>query len=393
MLIEPRAGATGTGPSFYVCRYLPDVVEARYLFRAAHAREEAERFPEVDFPAFVEELARTIRRLHDAGIWHRDLSGGNVLLRFGADRRPAAVYLVDLNRARLGRPAERLPKAPRPFAPGVLPARAPGAAAGRLLGLQASVIPPQPLRRLPPRVPLQERREEAPAWLAGPGEAAPPAARHPRPHPRGSRGSRSPGQDRLGPPLGPAAPARRPTRQDPGAPGRRPRSSSGSRRGRRRPAAHPSALQGAPAGAARLAGGFRRHGRLPPALSGDAGGSPGSRGGAGSPPRAAAPPSLGRGPRRRGGARAPAPRPRLRADLRPAAEPRAGPRSRPLVPRPGGDRSALRPLRPALPGGAGHQPQQVGGVEHPGVRSPGADRGGGSAAVELGGESSCWGRR
>jgi tRNA A-37 threonylcarbamoyl transferase component Bud32 len=95
--------ASADGPSFYVCRYLPDVTEARYLFRAANAGE-PERFPEADFPAFIAELARTARRLHDAGFWHRDLSGGNVLLRFGADRRPAAVYLVDLNRARLGQP-------------------------------------------------------------------------------------------------------------------------------------------------------------------------------------------------------------------------------------------------------------------------------------------------
>ncbi|HEV2852374.1 MAG TPA: lipopolysaccharide kinase InaA family protein [Thermoanaerobaculia bacterium] len=104
-----------TGPSFYVCRYLPDVVEARYLFRAAKTQEntgeEAVKFPGVDFPAFVEELGRTIRRLHDAGFWHRDLSGGNILLRFGAEGRPTALYLVDLNRTRAGRPpsvSERL---------------------------------------------------------------------------------------------------------------------------------------------------------------------------------------------------------------------------------------------------------------------------------------------
>ena len=96
-----------TGPSFYVCRYLADVIEARYLFRAANTGEntgeEAVKFPEVDFPAFVEELGRTIRRLHDAGFWHRDLSGGNILLRFGAAGRPTALYLVDLNRTRSGR--------------------------------------------------------------------------------------------------------------------------------------------------------------------------------------------------------------------------------------------------------------------------------------------------
>jgi tRNA A-37 threonylcarbamoyl transferase component Bud32 len=99
------------GPALYVCRYVAGTVEARYLFRAINAREEAERFPQVDVPVFVTELGRWARRLHDAGFWHRDLSGGNLLLRFGADRRPSALYLLDLNRTRMGRPpsvSERL---------------------------------------------------------------------------------------------------------------------------------------------------------------------------------------------------------------------------------------------------------------------------------------------
>ncbi|HEY0557746.1 MAG TPA: lipopolysaccharide kinase InaA family protein [Thermoanaerobaculia bacterium] len=103
--------ASAAGPSLYVCRYLPDVTEARYLFRAAAAKEEAARFPQVDFPAFVEALGRFARCLHDAGFWHRDLSGGNLLLRFGADGRPAEIHLVDLNRTRMGSPpsvSERL---------------------------------------------------------------------------------------------------------------------------------------------------------------------------------------------------------------------------------------------------------------------------------------------
>jgi tRNA A-37 threonylcarbamoyl transferase component Bud32 len=94
--------ARADGPAFYVCRHLAGVVEARYLFRAANANAEAERFPEVDFPAFVAALGRAARRLHDAGCWHRDLTGGNILVRFGAGGRPEDLYLVDLNRARIG---------------------------------------------------------------------------------------------------------------------------------------------------------------------------------------------------------------------------------------------------------------------------------------------------
>lgn len=101
MLVEADGEA---GPSFYVCRYLPDVTEARYLFRAANAGTEATQFPGVDFPAFVAALGRTLRQLHDAGFWHRDMSGGNVLLRFGSDGRPTSLHFVDLNRARIGRP-------------------------------------------------------------------------------------------------------------------------------------------------------------------------------------------------------------------------------------------------------------------------------------------------
>lgn len=101
MLLESDDEA---GPSFYICRYLPDVTEARYLFRAANAGTEAAQFPGVDFPAFVAALGRTLCQLHDAGFWHRDMSGGNVLLRFGSDGRPVSLDLVDLNRARIGRP-------------------------------------------------------------------------------------------------------------------------------------------------------------------------------------------------------------------------------------------------------------------------------------------------
>jgi hypothetical protein len=46
MLIE---SAGEEGPALYVCRHLPGLIEARYLFRAANAGEAAERFPEVDF--------------------------------------------------------------------------------------------------------------------------------------------------------------------------------------------------------------------------------------------------------------------------------------------------------------------------------------------------------
>ncbi|HWM92929.1 MAG TPA: lipopolysaccharide kinase InaA family protein [Thermoanaerobaculia bacterium] len=85
------------GPSFYVCRFLDGVLEARYLLRAANAGTETEQFPEVDFPRFLEELGKTARKLHEAGFWFRDFTSGNVLIREGA------LYLIDLNRTRIGK--------------------------------------------------------------------------------------------------------------------------------------------------------------------------------------------------------------------------------------------------------------------------------------------------
>jgi tRNA A-37 threonylcarbamoyl transferase component Bud32 len=78
------------GPSLYVCRFLDGATEARYLLRAANAGKE--------FPGwFLEELGRTARKLHEAGFWFRDFTSGNVLIRDGA------LYLVDLNRTRMGK--------------------------------------------------------------------------------------------------------------------------------------------------------------------------------------------------------------------------------------------------------------------------------------------------
>jgi tRNA A-37 threonylcarbamoyl transferase component Bud32 len=100
MLIE---SASASGPSLYVCRYLVDVLEVRYLLRAANAGTEKEDFPGVDFPLFLEALGRMARRLHDAGFWHRDFSSGNVLLRTDRAGAPTDLYLVDLNRTRMGK--------------------------------------------------------------------------------------------------------------------------------------------------------------------------------------------------------------------------------------------------------------------------------------------------
>ena len=112
LLIESKCP---DGPSFFVTRYLSGVIEARYLLRAANQRVEQERFPDLDMGAFLDTLGHTLRQMHEAGFFHRDLSIGNVLLpaRFGTEGtpdpdsphleaadRPSSFHIIDLNRTR-----------------------------------------------------------------------------------------------------------------------------------------------------------------------------------------------------------------------------------------------------------------------------------------------------
>jgi tRNA A-37 threonylcarbamoyl transferase component Bud32 len=89
------------GPSFFVSRRLEGFFETRYFLRARNASREADEFPQVGVDAFFDRLGGQLRRMHDAGIWHRDVSIGNLLVRL-EDAQPV-FFLIDLNRARLGR--------------------------------------------------------------------------------------------------------------------------------------------------------------------------------------------------------------------------------------------------------------------------------------------------
>lgn len=90
------------GPSHFVTERLEGVFEARYYFRALNEGREKEAFPEVSAEAFLVSVATLLRRLHDAGIWHRDVSVGNLLVEPAArPDEPPVVYLVDLNRAKV----------------------------------------------------------------------------------------------------------------------------------------------------------------------------------------------------------------------------------------------------------------------------------------------------
>jgi hypothetical protein len=100
MLVESIAP---DGPSFYVSRRLPEFFEARYFFRALNVGREGELFPQVDVRGFLEAVGKTLRRLHDGGVWHRDVSVGNLLVHYeDPEQVEPTIYLVDLNRARVG---------------------------------------------------------------------------------------------------------------------------------------------------------------------------------------------------------------------------------------------------------------------------------------------------
>jgi len=53
--------------------------------------------------ALIEKLARAVRRLHDQGVWHRDLHCGNILVRMDALGEECPFVLVDLHRMWVGR--------------------------------------------------------------------------------------------------------------------------------------------------------------------------------------------------------------------------------------------------------------------------------------------------
>jgi tRNA A-37 threonylcarbamoyl transferase component Bud32 len=89
------------GPSLFVSQRVSDAFESRYFFRAINAGDEAERFPQVDVDELLRSLGRSLRRMHEAKIWHRDISVGNLLVSYASGGRPD-IFIVDLNRARIG---------------------------------------------------------------------------------------------------------------------------------------------------------------------------------------------------------------------------------------------------------------------------------------------------
>ena len=91
------------GPSIFVSERLADFFESRYYFRALVAATEEEFYPDIERDELIATLGDVCRRLHSAGIWHRDISIGNLLVQRGDPGGEISVTVIDLNRARLNR--------------------------------------------------------------------------------------------------------------------------------------------------------------------------------------------------------------------------------------------------------------------------------------------------
>ena len=91
-----RVGAEG----WYVARRLDDAEQIRRWFLRRDDSARPEPALPYSFEEVVRALGRLARRLHDSGVFFRDLTDGNVLVTRG--EAGPRLWLVDLDRARLG---------------------------------------------------------------------------------------------------------------------------------------------------------------------------------------------------------------------------------------------------------------------------------------------------
>jgi len=96
-LVESRESE---GNSWFITTLLSPVWEVRHFFRELNNAGGDAVFPEVEPEAFLRQIARLARRMHDGGMVHRDLSMGNILAHPGSGDE-YKLYIVDTNRMRL----------------------------------------------------------------------------------------------------------------------------------------------------------------------------------------------------------------------------------------------------------------------------------------------------
>jgi Lipopolysaccharide kinase (Kdo/WaaP) family len=104
---EPLAAEVVGQESWYVARRLEGAVQIRAWF--LHRDDSSRPRPSLpfSFEEVVEALGRIARRMHDAGVFFRDFTDGNILVT--SEEGKLRLWLVDLNRARVGdAPVSRL---------------------------------------------------------------------------------------------------------------------------------------------------------------------------------------------------------------------------------------------------------------------------------------------
>ncbi|HEX7527903.1 MAG TPA: lipopolysaccharide kinase InaA family protein [Thermoanaerobaculia bacterium] len=96
---EPLAAEVVGNESWYVARKLENASQIRLWF--LHRDDSSRPRPPLafSFEEVVEALGRLARRMHDAGVFFRDFTDGNVLIT--GEEGQLRVWLVDLNRARV----------------------------------------------------------------------------------------------------------------------------------------------------------------------------------------------------------------------------------------------------------------------------------------------------
>ncbi|MFO7831801.1 MAG: lipopolysaccharide kinase InaA family protein [Desulfuromonadaceae bacterium] len=94
-----RHSLGGIKLSYYVCEFIPATFSSRHVCSAIEAGEE--QFKGLRRDEWFDFLATFICSMHDAGIVHRDLSVGNLMLKQENDGS-ITPYLIDIGRARIG---------------------------------------------------------------------------------------------------------------------------------------------------------------------------------------------------------------------------------------------------------------------------------------------------
>ena len=96
---EPLGVEVTAGESVLVVRKVEGAVQVRDFFLRHDDPSREEPAVRATFEEVVSALGRIARRLHDAGVFYRDLTDGNVLVTEG--ERGPRLWLVDLDRARV----------------------------------------------------------------------------------------------------------------------------------------------------------------------------------------------------------------------------------------------------------------------------------------------------